>query len=94
MEQLFTKRSVLFLNLVQLYPHPDEVLAHAKTVICTRLKANPKKWLSLKRVEEKGISLLKTVQNLLPSNLKKKHTFASRIEDLQEKKGQLVKRNG
>jgi transposase len=43
LERLFTKRSALFLNIVQLYPHPDEVLVHSKTVIRNRLKANTQK---------------------------------------------------
>lgn len=43
LEELLTPSSVLFLNIVQLYPHPAEVLAHSKTVIKNRLKQNTKK---------------------------------------------------
>ena len=39
LEKLITTSSALFLNIVQLYPHPDLVLAHSKTVIKNRLKA-------------------------------------------------------
>ncbi|MBW3492081.1 IS110 family transposase [Bacillus sp. FDAARGOS_1420] len=97
LEQLFTKRSALFLNIVQLYPHPDEVLAHSKTVICNRLKANTQKRLSLKRVEEKGIALLEAAKTSYPAISRKDvrceqvKDYASRITGLKEKKAQLVK---
>ncbi|SDY10476.1 snoRNA binding domain-containing protein, fibrillarin [Evansella caseinilytica] len=97
LEQLFTKRSALFLNIVQLYPHPDEVLNHSKTVICNRLKANTRKNLSLKRAEEKGIALLEAAQISYPAITKEDvrceqvKDYARRIADLKEKKEQLVK---
>nr|WP_144509105.1 IS110 family transposase [Bacillus mycoides] len=97
LEQLFTKRSALFLNIVQLYPHPDEVLAHSKTVICNRLKTHTQKRLSLKRVEEKGIALLEAAKTSYPAISRKDvrceqvKDYASRITDLKEKKAQLVK---
>ncbi|MED3052020.1 IS110 family transposase, partial [Bacillus thuringiensis] len=97
LEQLFTKRSSLFLNIVQLYPHPDEVLAHSKTRICSRLKANTQKRLSLKRVEEKGTALLKAAKISYPAisrndvRCEQVKDYASRIADLKEKKAQLVK---
>ncbi len=36
LEQMITPRSALFLNLVQLYPHPALLLAHSKTIIKNR----------------------------------------------------------
>lgn len=97
LERLFTKRSALFLNIVQLYPHPDEVLAHSKTVIRNRLKANTRKNLSLKRAEEKGIALLEAAKISYPAISRNDvrcdqiKDYASRIADLKEKKEQLVK---
>lgn len=97
LEQLFTNRSALFLNIVQLYPHPDEVLAHSKTVIRNRLKANTRKNLSLKRAEEKGIALLEAAKSSYPAissedvRCDQVKDYASRIADLKEKKEQLVK---
>lgn len=97
LEQLFTKRSALFLNIVQLYPHPDEVLAHSKTVIRNRLKANTRKNLSLKRAEEKGIALLEAAKISYPAISKEDvrceqvKDYASGIVDLKEKQEQLVK---
>ncbi|MGC4379455.1 IS110 family transposase [Fictibacillus sp. Mic-4] len=97
LERLFTKRSALFLNIVQLYPHPDEVLAHSKTVIRNRLKANTRKNLSLKRAEEKGIALLEAAKTSYPAISKEDirceqvKDYANRIADLKEKKEKLVK---
>ncbi|WP_033826333.1 IS110 family RNA-guided transposase, partial [Bacillus andreraoultii] len=97
LEQLFTKRSALFLNIVQLYPHPDEVLAHSKTVIRNRLKANTRKNLSLKRAEEKGIALLEAAKTSYPAisrddvRCEQVKDYARRIVDLKERKEQLVK---
>lgn len=56
LETLLTPKSALFLNLVQLYPQPSLVLAHSKTVIKNRLKANTKKNLSLDRAEKKQLN--------------------------------------
>ncbi|RXJ02798.1 IS110 family transposase [Anaerobacillus alkaliphilus] len=97
LEHLFSKRSALFLNIVQLYPHPDEVLECSKTVIRNRLKANTKKNLSLTRAEEKGIGLLHAAQNSYPAISKEDvrceqvRDYAKRISDLKEKKEQIIK---
>ena len=57
LEQLFSTRSALFLNIVQLYPHPDEVLNCSNTIIRNRLKSNTLKRLSYKQAEEKALVL-------------------------------------
>jgi transposase len=97
LEKLFSKRSSLFLNIVQLYPHPDEVLACSKTIIRNRLKANTRKNLSLSRAETKGIALLEAAKDSYPAISKddvrcnQVREYAKRIADLKEKKEQLVK---
>ncbi|KOO46725.1 IS110 family RNA-guided transposase [Viridibacillus arvi] len=97
LERLFTTRSALFLNIVQLYPHPDEVVACSKTVIRNRLKANTKKNLSLARAEQKGIALLEAAKDSYPAISKEDvrceqvRDYAKRIADLKEKKENLVK---
>ncbi|MDQ0258099.1 hypothetical protein J2S74_005564 [Evansella vedderi] len=68
LERLFSKRSALFLNIVQLYPHPDEVLDCSKTVIRNRIKANTNKNISLTRTEEKGLELLHAAKKMLDVN--------------------------
>lgn len=51
LEQLITPNSALFLNFVQLYPHPVLLKEHSKTIIKNRLKNNTRKKLSLGRAE-------------------------------------------
>lgn len=97
LESLITPRSALFLNFVQLYPHPALVLAHSKTVIRNRLKQNTRKNLSLERAEKKAIVILEAAQNSYPAiepndiRCEQVKDYARRIMDLMEKKEQLVK---
>lgn len=97
LEAHITSSSALFLNIVQLYPHPALLLAHSKTVIKNRLKANTRKNLSLARAEEKAALLLKAAQNSYPSikandvRCEQIRDYAARIMDLVEKKVTLVK---
>lgn len=97
LEKLITPRSALFLNIVQLYPHPELLLTHSKTVIRNRLKANTRKNLSLKRAEEKAIDLIEAAKNSYPGirstdiRCEQVKDYAKRMADLKEKKEQLVK---
>lgn len=97
LEKLFSTRSALFLNIVQLYPHPDEVLVCSKTIIRNRLKANTRKNLSLSRAGAKGIALLEAAEDSYPAISKddvrcnQVREYAKRIADLKEKKEQLVR---
>ncbi|MGG3691102.1 hypothetical protein [Heyndrickxia ginsengihumi] len=59
----------LFLNIVQLYPHPALLMAHSKTIIKNRLKSNTRKNLSLERAEKKAIVLLEVAENSYPAIL-------------------------
>ena len=96
LEKLITTSSALFLNIVQLYPHPDFVLAHSKTVIKNRLKANTKKNLSLTRAEKKALELIEAAQNSYPAikptdvRCDQVKDYASRIAELKEKKEALI----
>ncbi|WP_078552969.1 IS110 family transposase [Bacillus alkalicellulosilyticus] len=100
LERLLSKRSALFLNIVQLYPHPDEVLACSKTVIRNRIKGNTKKNLSHARAEAKGLELLNAAKDSYPAISKEDvrceqvRDYAKRITDLKEKKEQLIKQMG
>lgn len=67
LEKLVTPSSALFLNIVRLYPHPNLLLAHSKTVIKNRLKANTRKNLSIDRAEKKAIELLNAAENSYPA---------------------------
>lgn len=96
LEKLITPSSALFLNIVQLYPHPALVLAHSKTIIKNRLKANTKKNLSLTRAEKKAIELIEAAQNSYPAikptdvRCDQVKDYAIRIAELKEKKEALV----
>lgn len=97
LERLLSKRSALFLNIVQLYPHPDEVLACSRTVIRNRIKANTKKNISLARADAKGLELLHAAENSFPAISKddvrceQVRDYATRIADLKDKKEKLIK---
>lgn len=97
LEKLITPSSALFLNIVQLYPHPSLIQAHSKTVIKNRLKANTRKNLSLTRAEAKAITLLEAAENSYPAikptdvRCDQVRDYAARIADLLEKKDSLVK---
>lgn len=96
LETLLTPSSTLFLNVVQLYPHPALLVAHSKTVIKNRLKANTKKNLSLARAEKKASELLEAAQNSYPAitsvdvRCDQVRDYATRIMELKEKKERLV----
>jgi transposase len=96
LEKILTPNSALFLNIVQLYPHPTLVLAHSKTVIKNRLKANTRKNLSLERAEKKAIALLEAAQNSYPAirstdvRCEQVRDYANRIAELKDKKEALV----
>lgn len=97
LEKLMTPSSALFLNIVQLYPHPELLLAHSKTVIRNRLKANTRKRLSLNMAEKKAIVLLEAARDSYPAisstdiRCIQVQEYAKRVADLKEKKEQLVK---
>lgn len=97
LEKLITPSSALFLNIVQLYPHPSLLQAHSKTVIKNRLKANTRKNLSLVRAEAKAVILLEAAHNSYPAikandiRCDQARDYAARIMDLQAKKESLVK---
>lgn len=58
MESLFTQKSELFLNILQLFPHPDYVRHLSKTVVRNRLLSNTDKKLAPKTAEKKALQLL------------------------------------
>jgi len=54
LERMFTSKSDLFLNFVQLFPHPDCVLGLSKTIIKNRIRANTnKKYQILQRRKQR-----------------------------------------
>lgn len=96
LEQHMTLNSALFLNFVQLYPHPSLLLSDSKTIIKNRLINNTRKNLSSKRAENKAIELLEAAKNSYPAinstdfRCNQVRDYASRIIDLFEKKTKIV----
>ena len=87
----------MLLNVVQLYPHPDDVLACSKTVIRNRSKANTRKNLSLVRAKEKKtIALIEAAKNsfsaISKDNIRCDQALdhAKLTVELKEKREQLV----
>lgn len=66
-EALFTQKSELFLNILQLFPHPDYVKHLSKTVVRNRILANTDKKIATKTAEKKAIQLLEAAQDSYPA---------------------------
>ncbi|MFC5592128.1 IS110 family transposase [Sporosarcina soli] len=67
LEKIFTSKSELFLNVAQLFPHPDIVLNYSKTIIKNRILANTNKRMSSEKAEEKAVKLLEAAERSYPS---------------------------
>ena len=67
LERIFTSKSDLFLNFVQLFPHPDYVLGLSKTIIKNRIRANTNKKISNITVEKKAIQILEIAKICYPA---------------------------
>ncbi len=67
MERIFTSKYSLFLNFVQLFPHPDCVLGLSKTIIKNRIRANTNKKISNITAEKKAILILEIAKICYPA---------------------------
>ncbi|PEQ50100.1 IS110 family transposase [Bacillus cereus] len=67
LERIFTSKSDLFLNFVQLFPHPDCVLGLSKTIIKNRIRANTNKKISNITAEKKAIQILEIAKICYPA---------------------------
>ncbi|EOO70709.1 hypothetical protein IIC_04554 [Bacillus cereus VD021] len=67
LEKMFTSKSDLFLNFVQLFPHPDCVLGLSKTIIKNRIRTNTNKKISNITAEKKAIQILEIAENSYPA---------------------------
>jgi transposase len=98
LEKIFTTKSELFLNVVQLYPHPDLVLNQSKTVIKNRILANTNKRLSVKKAEEKAVELLEAAKQSYPAASStdvlcdQVILYAKRFQELLHQKEQCINR--
>jgi transposase len=96
LETLFSIHSALYLNIVQLFPHPDFVKNLSKTFIRNRIKANTKKNISFERAEKKGIALLEASKQSYPAifstdvRCDQAKEYACRLAELIERKEIII----
>lgn len=67
LERMFTSKSDLFLNFVQLFPHPDCILGLSKTIIKNRICVNTNKKISNITAEKKAIQILEIAKTSYPA---------------------------
>ncbi|AQY42655.1 IS110 family transposase [Bacillus thuringiensis] len=67
LERMFTSKSDLFLNFVQLFPHPNCILGLSKTIIKNRIRANTNKKLLNITAEKKAIQILEIAKTSYPA---------------------------
>ncbi|WP_066070706.1 IS110 family transposase [Neobacillus soli] len=97
LETIFNSKSELFLNIVQLFPHPDLLLNHSKTVIRYKIIANTNKNISRNRAEEKAIELLEAAEKSYPAVssddvlCEQVKVYAARYQELMNQKEACIK---
>ncbi|EKZ0165071.1 IS110 family transposase [Enterococcus faecalis] len=67
LEQLFTTKSHLFLNIVQIYPHPQLILKDSKTIIKNKIIKHTQKNISSPRAQKKAELLIEAAKNSYPA---------------------------
>ncbi|MET1176863.1 IS110 family transposase [Peribacillus simplex] len=96
LEKLFTIKSDLFLNIVQLFPHPDFVQGLSKTIIKNKIRANTNKNISGAMAEKKALTLIEASQQSYPavssSNVlcEQLRSYARRYQELLQQKKQCI----
>lgn len=88
LEKLFTTKSELFLNMVQLFPHPDFVKGLSKTIIKNKIRSNTNKNTSTAIAKKKAIALIEAAQQCYPAVsssdvlCEQLRSYAKRYQDL------------
>ncbi|PAL11804.1 IS110 family transposase [Peribacillus simplex] len=96
LEKLFTIKSDLFLNIVQLFPHPDFVQGLSKTIIKNKIRANTNKNISGAMAEKKAIALIEASQQSYPAVsssdilCEQLRSYARRYQELLQQKEQYI----
>lgn len=67
LDDVFETKSTLYFKVIQVFPHPNTVLKHSKTIIKNRIKKCTKKNYSLTQLEERTLQLIKAAQNSYPA---------------------------
>lgn len=96
LEELFTVKSSLFLNLAQIYPHPSLVLGDSKTIIKNKIVKNTRKNISLSRAENKAQEIITAAKNSYPAVdiyhpvIQQVKHYALRYQELLEQKKEIT----
>ncbi|KRF51813.1 transposase [Bacillus sp. Soil745] len=96
LEKLFTIKSDLFLNIVQLFPHPDFVQGLSKTIIKNKIRANTNKNISGAMAEKKALTLIEASQQSYPAVsssdvlCEQLRSYARRYQELLQQKEQCI----
>lgn len=99
LETMFSSTSnKLFLNIVELFPHPFYVLQCSRTILKNKILQGTKKNLSQQRAPSKSIHLLRIAEDSYPA-INHDHPvcddviyYGGRIKELENERKKLLKR--
>ncbi|HLV63441.1 IS110 family transposase [Galbibacter sp.] len=97
LEKVFTKSSVLFLNIIQLYPHPACLHMLSKEDLRNQIKQATRKNISNQKAEEKAALLINAAENsysaIRPEDVRCQHLrhYAKRILELVDQKKDIIR---
>ncbi|MED4122360.1 IS110 family transposase [Niallia taxi] len=97
LEKIFTSKSELFLNMVQLFPHPEFLQGLSKTVIKNKVRKNTNKNISLAVAERKALDLFEAAKHSYPAVsstdvlCEQLRSYARRYQELLREKEQCIK---
>lgn len=96
LEQIFMTKSDLFLNFVQLFPHPDFVQNLSKTVMKNQIRKNTNKNISIRIAEKKAMEVLEAARYSYPAVrqddvlFEQLKSYAKRYQELLHQKEQCI----
>ncbi|MGN7388034.1 IS110 family transposase, partial [Sporosarcina sp. SAFN-015] len=96
-EKVFSKNSAMFLNIVQLYPHPACLHKLSREELGSQIKRATRKIISTQKAEEKAVLLIAAGKNsysaIGPKDVRCEHLrhYAKRIVDLVNQKKDIIK---
>jgi transposase len=97
LEKVFSRNSVFFLNIVQLYPHPAYLHSLSREDLRNQIKQATRKNISEKKAEEKASLLITAAENsysaIKPEDVRCQHLnhYAKRILELVDQKKDIVR---
>lgn len=97
LEKVFSKSSILFLNIVQLFPHPACLAGLSKEDLSNQIKQATRKHISAQQAEEKAALLLAageaSYSAIGPKDVRGQHLkqFAKRILELRVQKKEIIR---